>query len=502
MNFLKRLWQRVASYDDGTLPQNVARNLRFMILSVLVAQICFNATGGSAFTGYIKALGATDFILGVLMALPFCVRVMQIFASYILERTGKRKALFCTLGLISRLLWIPIALVPLFVPMEPAQLRVWTILLLYTLVAVTGTFIDSGFFSLAADVVPMRIRGRYFSVRSKVSMVFSIAAGLIVSFMLDNITGYGGLLGYMIVFVLAGITGAGDIFCFIFMKFPPMDTGEEDGKKRESLASMVGGVLRNKPFMKLVLFWTVWSLSVNIMAPYFNVYMLEHLGMSFMQITLLATIPANVCSFLFVQRWGGMMDGYGYRAVLYICATVGSLLPLLWLFSAPGLLVPVLIAQMLSGAFWPAIDLSSQNTIMNAAPVRNRSMYATVHAVVTQLCGVAVAYVLGGFLLDNVFTPLADTINASGFQWFGHSVTQYHFMMVVTTVLRLLAVFLFLPVANLESEKGTLAVIREVAGNLRKSAARNLLMLRGQILRRRFRRREEKERENGEPPSA
>lgn len=494
MGFIRRLWQKVASYDDGTLPQEVSRNLRIMILSVLVGQICFNATGGSAFTGYIKALGASDLILGVLIAMPYCVRVMQIFASYILERTGKRKLLLCTLGLLSRLLWIPIGLVPLFIPMEQQMLRLWSILVLYVMVALTGTFIDASFFSLAADVVPMRIRGRYFSVRSKISTLFSIGAGLLVSFLLDNIVGYEGLLGYIVVFVLAGISGAGDIFGLLFIKYPPMETGEpETGRKRESLPSMVLGVLRNKPFMKLVLFWTIWSLSVNIMAPYFNVYMLEYLGMSYMQITLLCTIPANVFSFLFVQKWGGMMDSYGYKAVLYISATVGALIPILWMFSSPGMFVPVLIAQVLSGAFWPAIDLSAQNTIMNAAPARNRSMYATVHAVVTQLCGVAVAFVLGGFLLDNVFTPIAVAMNRSGFAWFGGQITQYHFMMVVTTVLRLMAVFLFLPVANLASEMTTREVMREVLGNARKSLTRNALMLRGQIARRRFRKREAKE---------
>ena len=491
MKLFQRLWQRIAVYDDGSLAKEVARNLRIMIISVQVAQICFNATGGSAFTGYIKALGATDLMLGVLMAMPFCVRVMQIIASYILERTGKRKPLFCSLGLISRLLWVPIGLVPFFIPMEQQMLRLWSILTLYALVAVTGTFLDAGFFSLAADVVPMRIRGRYFSVRSKIGMVFSILAGLLVSFLLDNIHGFDGLLGYMVVFVIAGISGAGDIACFLTMRFPPMDRDEGEGK-RESLLSMVGGVLRNKQFMKLVLFWTIWSLSVNIMAPYFNVYMLEHLGMSFMQITLLCSIPANIFSFLFVQRWGGMMDTYGYKALLYICGTVGALVPLVWLFSAPGLLAPVLIGQVVAGAVWPAIDLSGQNTIMNAAPVRNRSMYATIHAVVTQLCGVAVAFVLGGFLLDNVYSPLADTVNASGFRWFGNTITQYHFMMVTTVILRLTAIYLFLPIANLASEMTTREVIREVLGNLGKSARRNVLMLRAQILRRRFRKKEAK----------
>ncbi len=495
MNFLKRFARRLAVYDDGTLPREVSRNLSIIIISVLFGSVCFNTTGGSAFTGYIKKLGATDFMLGVLMAMPYCVRVMQIFVSYILERTRKRKFLMCALGITSRLMWIPIALVPLVVPMQQPMLRLWSILVLYALNAVTGTFIDTCFLSLAADVVPMRIRGRFFSTRSKLTMVVNILVGLIISYLLDNIAGHDGLLGYIIVFCIAGVFGATDIICFLFMRFPPME-GEEEGAKRESLSSMIANVLKNKPFMRLVLFWTVWGFSVNLAAPYFNVYMLEHLKMSYTQIMLLCTIPANLFSFLLVRRWGNMMDSYGYKPVLYICATIGALVPFLWMPSGPGAFAfTVLLAQSFSGAVWPAIDLSSQNTIMNAAPARNRSMYTAVYMVISQLCGVALGFIAGGYLLDNVFTPIASSLSASGVTLWGFPITQYHFLMGVSAVLRFLTVHLVLRFAGLDAEASTRMVMREVGVNFRKSTMRNVAMLRGQILRRTVRRRERKARE-------
>jgi MFS family permease len=494
MNFIKRLGRKLALYDDGTLSAEVSRNLRIIIIAVIVGQLCFATTGGSAFTGYIKALGASDFMLGILMAMPYCVRVMQLVASYILERTKKRKLLMCALGITSRLLWVPIALVPLFIPMEQTMLRLWSILIFYALSAVTGTFIDSSFFSLCADVVPMRIRGRFFSVRSKISMVFSIMAGLLTSFLLDNIAGEDGLLGYIVCFVLAGIFGAGDIISFLFMRFPPMAGEGEEEAKGPSLFSMIKEVLLHKPFMKLVFFWTIWSFSVNVMAPYFNVYMLEHLGMTFTQITLLGTIPSNIFSFLFVQRWGRMMDNHGYKPVLYICGTVGGLIPFVWIFSGPGTFaLPVLLAQVLTGAVWTAIDLSSQNTIMNTSPDRNRSMYTAVYMVITQLCGVALGFVLGGFLLDDVFTPIARAMQSANITLVGFPITQYHFLMVLTGVLRLAAIFFFLPIAKLDPGVSTIDVIKVTLSGTRKSAHRNVLMIQAQFKRRAFRRKEKKD---------
>ena len=47
--------------------------------------------GGTPLTGLSKDLGASDFMLGLLMALPVFGNLTQLLFSYVLERTCKRK---------------------------------------------------------------------------------------------------------------------------------------------------------------------------------------------------------------------------------------------------------------------------------------------------------------------------------------------------------------------------------------------------------------------------
>ena len=89
------------------------------------------------------------------------------------------------------------------------MLRIWVILVLVLLLSCMGGFIDSSFNSLLPDIVPMRIRGRYFAARQRMMMVTGILAGLLISLLLDAFTADGSLTGYTIVFVLAGIFARG-----------------------------------------------------------------------------------------------------------------------------------------------------------------------------------------------------------------------------------------------------------------------------------------------------
>lgn len=470
-NLFKQIRSSILFYDDGTLPNDTLSQMRVILVSIFFGAAWVAVTSGTAFTGYLKAIGASDFVLSVLLAIPFALRTVQLLASYILERSRKRIQLLTGVGLISRLLWVPIAFVPLFVPMEQTSLRLWLILVLYALSSGSGVFIDSAYLSLAADVVPLRIRGRFFSLRSRLNMFASIFAGLIAGYVLDYVTGTDGLLGYIICISVAGVLGAADIACFLTTKFPPMpEPDAAEIKNTQSFPSMIKEVLKNKPFMKLVGYWTLWSLLAYLMTPFYNVFMLEYVKMSFSEIFIFCNIPANITAFLFLSRWGRVMDEYGYKPVLFICTILTGITPLLWTFSYEGNLLFVTLSQLIAGAFFYPIDLSGQNTIMNAAPNRNRSMYTAIYMVITQLLGISVSYVVGGFLLDNVFSPMADYCQSMGISYLGHPITQYHFLLIITTIGRLSCAIAILKSSVFDSTMP----LRQVYATMLRSMTRSL----------------------------
>lgn len=423
---------RFSLYDTRGLSATVRKNLRLVILGVVIGNFSFTITGGTALTGYVKALGATDFVYAVLLAVPYIAKFMQLITSYIVERTRKRRELMLIFGLASRLSWILVALVPYFVPMQAQTVRIWSILILVLLLSCMGAFIDTSFTSLIADIVPMRIRGRYFSARQRMTMISGIVAGVVMSWLLDRFTADGSLAGYTIVFILAGIFGAGDIACFFWVSWPPMPE-PHPGQGKESFPHMMREVLSNRSYMKLIALITIWIFAVNISTPFYNVQMLGPMAMSYTEINFLATIVSNVATLLLASVWGGVMDRYGNKAFTRVFTLLAGLIPLLWLFTGYRVIWMVPVVQFLSGMILPAIDLSVQNMYLYQAPERNRSMYFAIYFCVTQIVGVALSFAAGGWLVDNVFLPLSQNLNL---MFCGFKLNQYHLVFLLSAALR------------------------------------------------------------------
>ena len=427
-------------YDTTGLSRSVRRSLVLIIVGVVFGNVSFPITGGTALTGYIKALGASDFVYSILLATPFVSKFMQLVASYVLEKTQKRRQLMIYVGLISRLMWVPVALVPYFVPASEAMIRIWAILVLVLLLSCLGAFIDVSFNSLIADVVPMKIRGRYFAARQRMMMISGILSGFVISWILDTFTAGGSLVGYTIVFIIAGIFGALDIVCFIWVDFPAMKA-PDPAEKKESMFAMMRDVFSNKQYMRIIVLITVWSFAVNIASPFYNVHMLGPMQMTYTEVNILSVILSNAGTFIFSGMWGGLMDRYGNKSVLRVFAVLVALLPLLWLPTGPRIIFMVPIVQFLSGVLWPGVDLSVQNIYLNHAPVKNRTMYFAMYFCITQMVGVSLGYTVGGWLLDNVLLPLSEQLHLT---LLGFEINQYQFIFQLSGALRMLVALLLL----------------------------------------------------------
>jgi len=238
---LKKGFLHLNLFDETGLESETIKSLKLIILGVAFGTTSFNITGGIAMTGYLESLGTSDFMFGVLFAIGPLMAPMQIVASFILERTRKRKFLFLLSGIIQRTVWLPFGLVPFFIPMDRPMLRIWMALIFLLISAVFAPFINISFNSLAADIVPMNIRGSYFAVRSRMATMFGVAGGILTAWFLDSFSGFA---SYAFVFTLAAIMGTLDILCFIGVKFPPMAKHEHSEKFRQNTKSK--GSLKNK----------------------------------------------------------------------------------------------------------------------------------------------------------------------------------------------------------------------------------------------------------------
>lgn len=472
--------KRIELFDSSGLDEGMRRNLQLVIYAVMIGQISAFITSGAAWTGYLReVLHADDFLLGIIAAIPVAASTIQIVIAYWMQRFQKRRFFMIFFGILGRFFWIPIALVPYFVPSGQHTAQMMLVSVFIIAVSIGNSFVNLGYSSLVADIVPMRIRGRYFASRLAASLVTGVIGGLVVSYLVDALK----TTGYTIALVLAGITGMGDIVCYFGVKFPPMFSPED--KKPQGLVSSLREVLADKGFMRVVFCFTCWTFAVNISAPFFNVFMLDNLRMSYTQITLMNQIASNVITLLTIPLWGKPLDRFGNKAILQICARVCMLTPFLWVFIAPGNLWLVLISSLCGGIFWSPIDIAQQNFYFGASSVKNRAMYVAVFFAVFNLCGVALSNAVGGYLVQNVFSGMASGIPA--LQSIGWS--KYHLVFALSGLLRVAVVLVFFPHLREENATSYRAAFATICGEWYQGRIRRIFGIRAALLRKSYRRR-------------
>ena len=464
-------------FDYPGMTETLRRNLFYILLAVVMGTVNSVVTGGAAWTGFIIRLGLNAFALGALSAIPVAANAIQLLISYLFEKTGKRRELFLYIGIIGRAAWIIAGLIPLFFPIPGDIMRVITLVFIVAVCACSNAVISVGFFSLVADILPMRMRGRYFGTRASVSLAVAVISGLLISQLIDRTSAF---TGYIIALILAGIFGALDIVCYLRVEWPEMQRPE---KSRVSLKEMVMTVLRDRQFRYITLMMTYYAFGVYIAAPFWNMYMIEVIGMSYTQITLLNQVLPNIIAIFIISWWGKKADEFGNKPVFQTTGFIIMFYPLLWLFTGPGVFWMLVPLNIITGLVTNAFDLSAQNTYLNASPSHNRSMYISVYIAVTQLVGTATASMLGGWLLQNV-TPHLEALNLS---LAGFKMTRYHYLFALSGILRVSMIVFLLPRLKEEGCATAGAMVRETVRGTRLSITRRYAMQKNALQRRRLR---------------
>lgn len=472
-------------FPETGLEQSVIEGMRIMLLTGMFGQIFGSITTGSALTGYVKALGAGDLLYSIFIAIPNITVVIQLVAAVVLERTGKRRGMLIVCGSIARFLWIPIGFMPFIITMDQALLRIWTAFLLYIVIACCNGFVSVSYNSFVTDFIPIRIRGNFLSTRVRLSMIAGVVAGFGIAFLLDKFPGF---TGYCIVFCIASAAGLTDMVLTSRVQMPEI----QHDAKPTNVFVMFREVLANKPFMRTVWTFTLWQFIAGISGPFFSVFMLNDLGMSFTQIMLMSTIVNNLSWALNIRPWGRLMDEYGPRAVLRILMLLAALTPLLWAQVHVGALWIIVITEIVGGMSWGPFEIGAQLTYFRQAPTKNRSMYIAMYAIITLLLGSALGNFTGGVLVETVF----ERLGALNWAPFGFAYGKYQYLFMLVAVGRIFVAIFLVPRLE-ESEEHRDNQPKHVLGAIRDNILRKQHFIKAQILRRHVRAKQRRKRAKG-----
>ena len=97
---------------------DITSGLRWYTWEGTVSLGLFSITTSGFLAAYALALGANNFQIGVLAAIPFIMQIMQFPAIWIVEKFRRRKAIALITWFSAQILWIPIALIPFLIKKE------------------------------------------------------------------------------------------------------------------------------------------------------------------------------------------------------------------------------------------------------------------------------------------------------------------------------------------------------------------------------------------------
>ena len=426
--------------------ETLHRDLNLLILAVTFGMAYMTVYNGPSFNAFIRSLGGGDFLFAVIMAMPVFTGLLQLVASIALRRAGRRRKLFIIAGFIQRLILIPIALVPLLLPERFQGFRILLVVVLIAVNAGAQAFMSIIFSSWIGTLVPGDIRGRYMSKRAVISTVTSLVVAPLSGLFLDAVPGN---TGYAILFSIVAVLGTLDIVCFFWVSDPPMI----QSATAQPLHRVLLSPLRDPNYRRFIVFSTTFQFSLNLAGSFFTPFMLEHLHMSMLAITVLTQTVMSLFTILFVSRIGRLMDRFGMKTVMTVAAIGIAFLPLFWHWSTPrNYFVIIFFVQMMAGLLWPALELGQMNLSIWLAPEEERPSYLASYAFVVALFGILPGQLIGGGLMEAAGAWLA----AHPMQWpTGRPVAPFDFLLLLSTAGRLFAATVLLPRVHDKETDGT-----------------------------------------------
>ena len=373
-------------------------------MSGILSQIFSTVSGsGSAFlTKFVIMLNATPIQFALLSAIGQVSQVFQPLGALVTKRRTKRKGVVLTLQFAGCGIALTYGILP-FILSSVNAIRVFLVLLFLSvsLLSIAG----NAWIGWISDVIPLRVRARFFSALSQYVMLTAVVVSYGFSLFIDHFSTRGRQfiqqpaffasdnlpIGFMIIFsvaVVAAFSGLG-----VLSRLPEKEKKIEE----ESTAGMFFFPMRDRNFRRFLLYNCWWMLAVGIGAPFWQPFMLQKLQMSLFEVQIYGSI--NIAASILVLRlWGRLIDAYGNRTAMRLIILLGGFNPMLWLFVTPHNYPLLYLEAITSGIMWAGAGLVATNFVLSIAPNERRQLYSGVSGAFSGIAMMTTMLASGAFL--------------------------------------------------------------------------------------------------------
>jgi MFS family permease len=352
-------------------------------------QAITQGSGEHYLSAFALLLGASPFQLSVLSALPQLIGTAAQLASVKLLRWfPDRRALIRT-GIAGQALsWLPILGLPLLFPAAGP----WLLILGTALYFACSQFTTPTWNSFIADHLDEHERGVYFARRAvimaSVSFAALCAAGWLLGLWQDHPFSW---VGFAVIFAVAAT--ARWISAMSLARVDDVHAAPHP-ETSPSFRRFLAGTSRS--FRRFLLFSGAMHAAVLIAGPFFVLYMLRDLHLSYWSYGtwLAAGILGQLVT---LGAWGRFGDRFGNKALLAVTGLMVPFLPMLYLAGTN--LVFLLFVNFFGGVIWGGLALGLQNYVFDAVRPEDRAKAVATCSTINAL-GWCLGALMGSWLVN------------------------------------------------------------------------------------------------------
>lgn len=406
--------------------------------------------GETYLPAFVLALGMGEIASGLISTLPLLAgALLQLITPWAVGRLGSRRAWVVGCARCQSASLLLLVLLPAAGPH-----LAWLVFAAVSLYWGAGLAVGPVWNTWMEDVVPKRIRPRFFAGRVRLSQASIMLAFVLGGLVLDQTSGSpSAIWAFALLFALAATSRLASS-CFLASQREPRcrhGAGTEgDASLRETMRR-----LRGNSGSRLLFYFVLVQVAVYTSSPYFAPFMLSEMGMTYTHYMVLIAF-GYLGKVLALPVWGKYATRYGSARLLWLGAL--GIVPMsgLWLVSQSFWYLAAL--QVTSGVLWAAYELAMALLFFEAIPRNQRTSLLTLYNV-----GNSSAMVLGGL------------VGALFLTCFGEALAVYFALFLASSIARALTLGLLPWVAPRSPQPAPAAVSALPASSVPAAAEQRIL---------------------------